>query len=53
MALTAGLLTFLAVDALFEALELQAALPAAFGGTGLIVLGVAVSFLGPAWVSRG
>ena len=52
MALTAGLLTFLAVEATFEALELQAALPAALGGTGLVLIGIAVSALGLAWVSR-
>jgi zinc transporter ZupT len=45
MALTAGLLTFLAIEALSEALELQAALPSALGGAGLVLLGVAVSFL--------
>jgi zinc transporter, ZIP family len=45
MALTAGLLTFLAVEALSEALELQAALPSALGGAGLVLLGVAFSFL--------
>jgi zinc transporter, ZIP family len=45
MALTAGLLTFLAVEALSEALELQAALPSALGGAGLVLLGVAISFL--------
>ena len=45
MALTAGLLSFLGVEALFEAFELQAAVPAAFGGPGLVLLGVAVSFL--------
>jgi zinc transporter, ZIP family len=45
MALTAGLLTFLAVEALSEALELQAALPSALGGAGLVLLGVALSFL--------
>src|SRR5690606_32972384 len=38
MALTAGLLTFLAVDALSEALELQAALPGALQGPGLILV---------------
>jgi zinc transporter ZupT len=52
MALTGGLLTFLAVDALAEALELQAALPSALGGTGLIVLGVAASYLGLSWVAQ-
>jgi zinc transporter ZupT len=46
MALTAGLLTFLMVEALAEALELQATLPSAFGGTGLVLLGVALSYLG-------
>jgi zinc transporter, ZIP family len=45
MALTAGLLTFLAVEALSEALELQAALPSALGGAGLVLLGVASSYL--------
>ena len=46
MALTAGLLTFLGVEALAEAFELQAALPSALGGSGLVLLGVALSFLG-------
>ena len=41
MALTAGLLTFLGVEALAEALELQAALPSALGGPGLVLVGVA------------
>lgn len=45
MALTAGLLAFLGVEALFEAFELQAAVPGAFGGPGLVLLGVAVSYL--------
>ena len=52
MALTAGLLTFLAFDALAEALELQAGLPSALGGTGLVLLGVAVSYLGLSWVAH-
>jgi ZIP family zinc transporter len=51
MALTAGLLTFLAVDALAEALELQAALPSALGGAGLVLLGVAASYLALAFLS--
>jgi zinc transporter ZupT len=46
MALTAGLLTFLMVEALAEALSLQASLPSALNGTGLVVLGVAASYLG-------
>jgi zinc transporter ZupT len=45
MALTAGLLVFLAVEALSEALELQAALPSALGGAGVVLLGFAVSYL--------
>jgi zinc transporter ZupT len=51
MALTGGLLTFLGVEALFEAFELQAALPAAFGGPGLVLLGLAVSALGMTFIS--
>ncbi len=45
MALTAGLLTFLAVEALSEALQLQAALPGALGGAGIVLFGVAASWL--------
>ena len=52
MALTGGLLTFLAIDALAEALELQSALPSALGGPGLVLLGVALSYLGLTWVSH-
>ena len=46
MAFTAGLLSFLGVEALSEAFALQALLPAALGGAGLVLLGVALSFLG-------
>jgi zinc transporter ZupT len=46
MALTGGLLAFLGVEALFEAFELQAGLPPALGGPGLVLLGVALSYLG-------
>jgi zinc transporter, ZIP family len=46
MAFTAGLLAFLGFEALSEAFELQALLPAALGGAGLVLLGVALSFLG-------
>ena len=46
MALTAGLLSFLGIEALAEAFELQAALPSTLGGPGLVLLGVALSFLG-------
>lgn len=52
MALTGGLLTFLALDALAEALELQAALPGALGGTGLVLLGLGASYLGLTFVSQ-
>src|SRR5215210_3539328 len=45
MALTGGLLSFLAVEALSEALDLQAGLPGGFGGPGLVLLGVAFSYL--------
>jgi zinc transporter, ZIP family len=51
MALTAGLLSFLGVEALFEAFELQGALPAAFGGPGLVLLGVALSYLTMTFIS--
>ena len=57
LALTAGLLTFLGIEALFEAFELQASLPAALGGPGLVLLGAAVSGLGmtflSSWLGRG
>jgi zinc transporter ZupT len=53
MALTAGLLTFLALEALSEALALQAALPSALGGAGLVLLGVSGSFLTLTLVSHG
>jgi ZIP family zinc transporter len=52
MALTAGLLTFLAFDALAEALQLQTALPSGFQGPGLILLGVSVSYLGLTFVAQ-
>jgi len=45
MALTAGLLTFLALEALAEAISLQAALPGGLGGMGLVLLGVASTYL--------
>ena len=51
MALTAGLLSFLGVEALFEAFQLQGALPGAFGGPGLVLLGVAMSFLTMTFIS--
>ena len=45
MALTGGLLAFLGVEALSEAFELQAGLPSGLGGAGLVLLGVALSYL--------
>jgi zinc transporter ZupT len=51
MALTAGLLTFLGVEALFEAFDEQAALPPGLGGPGLVLLGVALSALGMTFLS--
>jgi zinc transporter ZupT len=51
MALTAGLLTFLGVEALAEALELQGAVPPALGGPGLVLLGLAASALGMTFLS--
>jgi ZIP family zinc transporter len=48
MAFTAGLLAFLGVEALTEAFELAALLPEGLGGAGLVLLGVALSFLGMA-----
>src|SRR5512132_498086 len=52
MALTAGLLSFLAVEALSEALDLQAALPGGLGGPGLVLLGVAISYLALTFLSQ-
>lgn len=45
LALTGGLLTFLGIEALAEAFERQSALPEPLAGTGLVLLGVAVSYL--------
>ena len=52
MALTAGLLTFLALEALAEAIDLQAALPSGMGGIGLVLLGVASTYLLLTMLSR-
>ncbi len=45
MALTVGLLAFLAVDATLEGIDIAAASGGAFGGTELVVLGGIVAFL--------
>jgi len=45
LALTAGLLIFLAVEALHEALETASRVAGAFQGTGLVALGVLVTWL--------
>jgi zinc transporter, ZIP family len=52
MALTAGLLSFLALDALAEALDLQARLPSGLQGPGLILLGVSTSYLALTFVAQ-
>ncbi|HEU5279205.1 MAG TPA: hypothetical protein VFU26_09910 [Gaiellaceae bacterium] len=44
MALTGGLLTFLGIEALGEALARQAALPGPLAGPGLVLLGLALSY---------
>jgi len=46
LALTAGLLVFLAVEALHEALEMAARVAGAFQGTGLVAIGVLLTWLG-------
>lgn len=51
MAMTAGLLSFLAVDAFAESLETQALLPGSFGGLGLMMLGLTISFFGVSGLS--
>ena len=51
MAMTAGLLSFLGVEALSEAFTLQALLPGGLGGAGLVLLGVALSALGMTFLS--
>jgi len=52
MALTAGLLAFLALEALSEAFALQAALPSALGGAGIVLLGFVVSYLTLTYLSH-
>ena len=52
MALTAGLLTFLAFEALAEAFDLQAGLPSGIGGVGLVLLGVTSTYLFLTLLSR-
>jgi len=52
MALTGGLLSFLAVEALSESFALQATLPSALGGAGLVLLGVALSYLTLTFISH-
>ena len=46
LSLTAGLLLFLGVDALKEALEVAGRVPGAFKGVGLILIGVSAGLLG-------
>jgi zinc transporter ZupT len=51
MALTVGLLTFLAIDATLEGLELAREGSQAFGGTALVWIGALVAFLGLTGIS--
>jgi hypothetical protein len=57
MALTVGLLAFLAVDATLEGFELAGEGSQAFGGSGLVLVGAIVAFLllsgVSAWLGRG
>jgi zinc transporter, ZIP family len=52
MALTGGLLTFLGLEALSEAFDLQAILPGGVGGTGLVLVGFASTYLALTLVGR-
>lgn len=52
LSLTVGLLLYLGIDALHEAIELQERVPEAFQGMGLVVLGVLGSVFGLVAVSR-
>jgi zinc transporter ZupT len=52
MALTAGLLSLLALEALSEAFTLQATLPSALGGAGVVLLGFVVSYLTLTYLSH-
>jgi ZIP family zinc transporter len=52
MAVTGGLLAFLALEAVAEALERQTALPGPLGGPGLVLLGLAGSYLALTLVAR-
>jgi ZIP family zinc transporter len=52
MALTAGLLTFLALEALAEAFQLQATLPSGLGGLGVVLLGVVSTYVLLTFLSR-
>lgn len=52
LSLTAGLLLFLGVDALDEALKVAAGLPPAYQGLALVLTGVVVTVLVLVWVSR-
>ncbi|HEY3249140.1 MAG TPA: ZIP family metal transporter [bacterium] len=52
LALTAGLLVFLGVEAVVDGLEIAADLPAAYQGTGLVLVGSIITFLVLVGVSR-
>ncbi len=52
LAFTAGILIFLGVDTAVDALEEAAALPLAFGGVGIVVVGAALAFVATSLVGR-
>ena len=53
MALTVGLLFFLGVDSVQEALQIVPALPESLNGIGVLLIGFALSFLVLFYISRG
>ena len=52
LAFTAGILIFLGVDTAVDALEEAVALPSAFGGIGMVVVGAALAFVATSLVGR-
>ena len=52
LAFTAGILIFLGVDTAVDALEEAVALPSAFGGVGIVVVGAALAFVATSLVGH-
>jgi zinc transporter ZupT len=52
MAMTAGLLVFVGLDALIEAANLQATLPGPLAGMGIVLLGATGAFAAISWLSQ-